>query len=734
MNIRMAGIDHTRAAVDERSRYAFTRSELTRAYDQLRTDAGLQGCVILSTCNRTEIYVSAREGYTPDLPALLSALRGETFREPDRALFGLRENEDAVHHLMQLAGGLESMILGEDQILTQVGEAVRLARECAAADHVLEVLFRQAVTAGKRIRSETHLSGGDKSAIDRALSRLASQGFDVKGRRCLVIGNGMMGRLCAQSLTAHGAAVTVTVRRYRSGVVDIPFHCERMDYTERYGFLPRCDLAVSATTSPNYTVTAERMREVTLTHPLYLLDLAVPRDIEREVGDLDNVTLLDLDDLGGRTLDAQQETELGKARQIIGEEEKEVFDYVRGRDLIPRMERIRSLTAQGAAARLPRSHGQSTAPAGSEAQAAFEREMNHLLFELRDQVPDEVFRSTLAALERIYVPGKETLRIGSRESALAVAQSRLVIDALERQLPGQPLRLVTMKTTGDRILDRTLDKVGGKGLFVRELDAALNDGRADLTVHSLKDVPMELPADRPLIGYSRREDPLDVLVLPAGAEEIDFSKPIGSASRRRVLQLQKLFPQAQFSPVRGNLQTRLHKLDEGQYGALVLAGAGLRRLGLGCRISRVFTPDEVIPAAGQGIVAVQSTAKLREEWLAAVRAWSDPESELSAAMERACVRVLNGGCSSPVCAFASLTAVTEKGGAATGAAGGKALPAGGWRYELRALNCDETMTNWKTDLRTGQLSGTWQEMLEQARQAGEALARDLKSGQDAENG
>ena len=170
------------------------------------------------------------------------------------------------------------------------------------------------------------------------------------------------------------------------------------------------------------------------------------------------------------------------------------------------------------------------------------------------------------------------LRIGTRESRLAVAQAELVGEALKAAHPGLRVALVAMKTTGDRILDRPLDLIGGKGLFVRELDAALRAGRADLAVHSCKDLPMELPEDLPLAALTRREDPRDALVLPRGAKTL--SGPIGCSSLRRKLQLRELLPGVEVVPIRGNVLTRLQKLDKGEYGALVLAAAGLKRLGL----------------------------------------------------------------------------------------------------------------------------------------------------------
>ena len=241
------------------------------------------------------------------------------------------------------------------------------------------------------------------------------------------------------------------------------------------------------------------------------------------------------------------------------------------------------------------------------------------------------------------------IRIGTRASKLAVIQAEMVRSYLRER--GIPAELVTMTTTGDRILDRTLDKVGGKGLFVKELDAALMDGRSDLSVHSLKDVPMELPDGLPLLGFSKREDPRDALILPEGAEQIDFSKPIGCASSRRILQLKRLFPEARFAPIRGNVQTRLRKLDEGQYSATVLAAAGLKRAGLESRISRIFSTEEMLPAAGQGVLAVQGRA---DEEYAYLSGFFDADSRDTSLCERAFVAALDGGCTAPTAAFAEI--------------------------------------------------------------------------------
>lgn len=288
------------------------------------------------------------------------------------------------------------------------------------------------------------------------------------------------------------------------------------------------------------------------------------------------------------------------------------------------------------------------------------------------------------------------LRFGSRDSQLAVRQSRLIMAQVTCAHPEVETELITMKTTGDKLLDRTLDEIGGKGLFVRELDQALLEGLVDFTVHSLKDLPMDLPPELPLAAFSHREDPRDVLVLPEGCEKLDLARPIGCSSRRRQLQLKALFPQASVVPVRGNVQTRLSKLDGGQFSALVLAAAGLKRLGLEQRICRYFTTKEILPAAGQGIIAVQCREGTDCSWLEAA---ANPDAAACALAERAFVRQLDGGCSSPVAAYGQVQ-------------GGQLLLTGLY------VNEDESV------VRRGSCSGP----VTEAAHLGASLALELKEG------
>lgn len=239
------------------------------------------------------------------------------------------------------------------------------------------------------------------------------------------------------------------------------------------------------------------------------------------------------------------------------------------------------------------------------------------------------------------------LRIGSRDSRLAVIQAQIVIDAIKAFDSSIETELVTMKTTGDKILNVTLDKIGGKGLFVKELDQALICGDIDLSVHSYKDMPMDIDENLPIVALSEREDPRDALICPTA---LDKSTLIGCSSSRRTVQLNAL-GYSNVKPLRGNVQTRLKKLDSGEYGAIVLAAAGLNRLQLQECIAGCFSVEEMLPAACQGILAVQMR---KGEDFSFLKDFHSEDSHWISTAERAFVKTLDGGCSSPIAAYARL--------------------------------------------------------------------------------
>ncbi|MCG2595265.1 hydroxymethylbilane synthase [Ramlibacter sp. XY19] len=241
--------------------------------------------------------------------------------------------------------------------------------------------------------------------------------------------------------------------------------------------------------------------------------------------------------------------------------------------------------------------------------------------------------------------------IATRESRLALWQAEHVKALLEQR--GHQVSLLGMTTKGDQILDRSLSKVGGKGLFVKELETALEEGRADLAVHSLKDVPMDLPEGFTLACVMEREDPRDAFVSNkyATLADLPHGAVVGTSSLRRVVLLRAQRPDLKIEPLRGNLDTRLRKLDEGGYDAIVLAAAGLKRLGLPQRIRQFFEPTEMLPAAGQGALGIEVRSN-RADVIAALAPLEHHATALCVAAERAVSRAMGGSCSMPLAAHA----------------------------------------------------------------------------------
>lgn len=247
------------------------------------------------------------------------------------------------------------------------------------------------------------------------------------------------------------------------------------------------------------------------------------------------------------------------------------------------------------------------------------------------------------------------LVIASRESALALWQARHIKARLQALYPDTEVEILGMTTTGDQILDSPLARIGGKGLFVKELEQALADGRADLAVHSMKDVPMHLPDGFALAATGEREDPRDAFVSVhyERIEDLPEGSVVGTSSLRRQSQLQARLPHLRIESLRGNLQTRLRKLDEGQYAAIILAAAGLKRLGLESRITQLIDPEQSIPAVGQGALGIEIRAD-RDDIRQLLQPLNHDESSACVEAERAMSRALAGSCTVPLGAYARM--------------------------------------------------------------------------------
>lgn len=407
MSISMIGIDHSHAALDIRALFSFTKKSAGEAMEALKKQPGIAGCIILSTCNRMEIWASVKEEWPGSLYELLCEIK-EVNGEDYRQYFSYRQDQEAVEHLFYLTSGLKSQILGEDQILTQVKDALHLGREHFATDGVLEVLFRMAVTAGKRIKTEVPFSRGNPSVIHQAIHFLKDKGFNVVGKTCMVIGNGEMGRMAAQTLQEAGGDVTVTVRQYRSGMVNIPRNCKRIHYGERMNLLPVCDLVVSATASPNYTLRTELFAGLELKKPVILVDLAVPRDVEPSLADNPQLTLYDMDTFQMDGVGEAVQECLEQAGAIVQEQMEEFYVWLDGRDVIPRIQEIKEDAVRDLNLRIQKLI--KAAPVEEKERerllegidAAAGKVVNKMIFGLRDALEAEAFLACVAGLEKLY--------------------------------------------------------------------------------------------------------------------------------------------------------------------------------------------------------------------------------------------------------------------------------------------------------------------------------------------
>ena len=408
MSISMVGIDYNKASVDIRAQFSFTKKNAAAAMEKLKEAPGILGCIILSTCNRMEIWASTQEEWEGSLFDFLCEEKGKN-PEEFRRYFVERREEEAIEHLFYLTSGLKSQILAEDQIIAQVKDALSMTRDVYCTDNVLEVLFRMAVTAAKRVKTEVVFSRGNSSVIHQAIQKLRETGYSLDGSNCMVIGNGEMGKVAALALAEAGAHVTVTVRQYRSGIVSIPKGCDRINYGERMEFFPSCDLIVSATASPNFTLTKELIQQAaTGKKQQILIDLAVPRDIEPSVNEIEGITLYDIDSFKIDTNSLELQESMQKAAAILREQMEDFYCWYDGRSLIPRIQDIQAEAVQDLNLRILKilrktpMEDEDRENLLNAIDVAAGKVVSKMMFGLRDTLEKEEFINCVEGLEKLY--------------------------------------------------------------------------------------------------------------------------------------------------------------------------------------------------------------------------------------------------------------------------------------------------------------------------------------------
>jgi glutamyl-tRNA reductase len=413
MNIRMAGIDYTKAGIAERERFAFTAAARAAALASVRERYAGCGCVIIATCNRTELWLCAENGVCPPPGRLLFELKNIPPDENSDFLVS-RAGFEAAEHLFFLASGLKSQITGENQILAQIKEAAEAAREAGSSLTVLHRLFQSAVSCAKRVRTETGLARADVSTASAALDFLREGGIDVSGAECLVIGSGVVGRLCAVLFERAGANVTMTLRRHKAGKTLVGSNVRLIDYDDRYTRLPRYRIVISATVSPHHTITYPEAANVLGGggldgREILFLDLAVPRDIDPDIKKITGVSLFDIDQINGRARGIS--LDIDEAKKIIGGEAAAFAEWYKFRAHIETVKEIRNEAACDIARRAGRAIKSCAIDEIEEAYLsravteAAGKVLDKMLYGLRDNLDSALWADCLAALRGSVISG-----------------------------------------------------------------------------------------------------------------------------------------------------------------------------------------------------------------------------------------------------------------------------------------------------------------------------------------
>ncbi len=395
--IIMVGIDHNKAPIEEREKFSFTKAGAKEALEILKKEKGVSGSLLLSTCNRTELWLTG----DANAQELMEKIAGTTSSH-----FIERRGEDAMGHLFRLACGLESQLTGEDQILSQIKDALTLAQSCHSGDTVMDRTFRCAISAAKKVKSNVRLTSISPSAARSSVRLMEEKLGDLRDVPCLIIGNGQIGKLLAEELLHRGAKVSMTLRKRIHGKEIqnsvIPKGCTMIPYEERMAHLKDYRCVVSGTMSPHFTVKAADLEHAGIQGEQLYLDLAVPRDMEAAIGDIPGIELYNMDQISAAVEADGGETGREQAEAILQEAMDELRSQLAFEDHLPRVERISQLVKDDVNGRMKT----------QDPDAAAEKSIRKLLFGLRKHLSEEDWESCFSALEK--AARDDTIKTGEK--------------------------------------------------------------------------------------------------------------------------------------------------------------------------------------------------------------------------------------------------------------------------------------------------------------------------------
>ena len=680
MNIVYVGITHENAPIELRERLSFSKEDLKAALSALQKEKSILENVIISTCNRTEMYVlcdqiHTGQYYTKHFMANWFGVDFETLQP----YIVIKQSEDVIEHLLLLSCGMKSKIFGESQILGQIREAYHTALECGTTGLYLNQLFQMAQRFGKKQQTLHKLSQRPRSISFQTMA-IIQQSHDLQNKSMVIVGLGEIGELLVKhAVTSKIGKIYVVNRTFEKAVRVSHQNAERIiakPMNALESLINECDFVVTAVGSRKPIINRDMLHA---TKDQTFFDLGLPRNI-LGVTTQNRVTYYNVDDIH-LLLEKNQSEQAMIQFNIKADAYQEIVDFFKWEaslNVLPTIDALRnkmishydqvllSLTNKlGLVSdhdrKVIQKHLKSLVNAMLKEPIKEIKELNNDNYgQYKLEFVKELFQ---LQVERSDFMGSNSesrvVTVGTRGSQLATIQTQMVIDQLQAKFPQVKFERKIITTKGDQDQTSSLSKIGGKGVFMKELERELIEGEIDIAVHSLKDVPSQIAEETIIASTPKRASAQECIIMKAyhHFSELPKGARIGTGSQRRVAQLKQLRPDLEFVDIRGNVETRINKLFTNNLDGVVLAVAGLDRSGFFEKNETLFVDyfdtQSVIPAVGQGSLAIQCRSQ-DEEVIQLVRSINHELTELCVQTERQFLSCLGLGCNYPIGAFATM--------------------------------------------------------------------------------
>lgn len=662
-------LSHRFAPISVRERLALNNEQTRAAIEALKSF--YKEVFIVSTCNRLSIYA-------------LGSSHNEIVKYFDQ--FGnyrqylsiLPDSEIAIRNLFSTSAGLESQAVGEHQIVGQIRDALDIAREEKSIGPVLDQLIRQSVHVGKKVRLETNIGKFSASLATVGFELINKHGFDLEETTFLVIGTGNMANLMTTVLDRSKIKKLYVASHDfdRAKEMAGQWGGEPVDMQNMHEALSKANVIVGGTQGEINLLHEETMSESKCPRAKFALetggtklfiDFGMPRNFNPELKEHSNISLYDLDDIKKITYDGllKRYDEIPRARQLVNEEVDSFVVWLKNRKVAPVIEaywnNLEDIKEEELSWLLPKM-GELDDKQKELLQRFTHRiirkvsnpaieGIKNIAQNLHEQTsPINTAKQILDIKEvDVFVPKKKIV-VGTRGSKLALTQTNWVVDKLKQIRPDFEFETKIIRTSGD---DGNINVVGA---FTSALQRSMLAGEIDIAIHSYKDIPTEEVNGLRVVPITKREDFRDVLISKSGEKIKDLPKGavVGTGSLRRTAQLKQIRPDLEYKFIQGNVDGRIHKMETGEYDAIVLAAAGLHRMNMIDVATEIFEKDVMLPAVGQGVLGIELVDK-EGKLLDMVKELRDEETNYAASAERAFLLALGGGCNLPIACFAQVT-------------------------------------------------------------------------------